>query len=113
MPADHDQLTRVESACAELAATGQPITFSEVATRAQVGRTTLYRRTDLRGIVGEPRAQGQDATLLSSVAIQLGQFHHSLEAIAAKVRRLGRFAPPRPGNSPQAACCGSAQSPSH
>ena len=34
MPADHDQLTRVETACAELAAAGQPVTFAEVAARA-------------------------------------------------------------------------------
>jgi hypothetical protein len=89
MPADqqHHELTRVEAACAELAATGQPITFSEVAARAQVSRTTLYRRTDLRAVVDEHRAHGQDATLLSSLAVQLSQLHHSLEAIAAKVRR--------------------------
>jgi len=31
MPADHDELTRVEAACAGLAAAGQPVTFREVA----------------------------------------------------------------------------------
>jgi Family of unknown function (DUF6262) len=89
MPADqqHHDLAPVEAACAELAAAGQPITFADVAARAQISRTTLYRRTDLRAVVDEHRARGQDATLLSSLTIQLSQLHHSLEAIAAKVRR--------------------------
>ena len=87
MPADHDQLTRVEAACADLAAAGQPVTFNEVAARARISRTTLYRRADLRAIIDDHRAHGHDATLLSSLAIQLSQLHHSLEAVAAKVRR--------------------------
>ncbi len=33
MPADHDEQGRVEAACAELAAAGQPVTFAEVAAR--------------------------------------------------------------------------------
>ena len=40
MPADqqHDELARVEAACAELAAAGQPVTFSQVAARAEPSR---------------------------------------------------------------------------
>jgi hypothetical protein len=69
MPADHDEVSRVEAACAELAAAGQPITFAEVAARARISRTTLYRRADLRAIVEEHRARGHDATTLSGLAI--------------------------------------------
>ena len=44
MPADHDEQARVETACAELAAAGQPVIFRKVAARAQISRTILYRR---------------------------------------------------------------------
>ena len=87
MPADHDELTRVEAACTELAAAGQPVTFGQVAARAQISRTTLYRRADLRAVVEEHRARGRDATTLSGLAIQIDQLRRSLEAVAAKVRR--------------------------
>jgi hypothetical protein len=87
MPADHEELARVEAACAELAAAGQPITFAEVAARAQVSRTTLYRRADLRAVVEEYRARGRDATTLSGLVVQVDQLRRSLEAVAAKVRR--------------------------
>jgi hypothetical protein len=88
MPADHDELpTRVETACAELAAIGQPITFKEIAARTQISRTTLYRRPDLRAVIDEHRARGQDATTLTGLTIQIDQLRRSLEAVAAKVRR--------------------------
>jgi AcrR family transcriptional regulator len=87
MPADHDQLTRIEAACTELAAAGQPITFREVAARAQISRTTLYRRADLRAVIEEHQTRGQDASTLTSLTVQIDQIHRSLEAVAAKVRR--------------------------
>jgi Family of unknown function (DUF6262) len=87
MPAEHDELTRIEAACAELAAAGQPLTFGQVAARTQISRTTLYRRVDLRIVVEEHRARGQNATTLSGLTIQIDQLRHSLEALAAKVRR--------------------------
>jgi len=89
MPADqqHDDLARVEAACAELTATGQPVTFSQVAVLAAVSRTTLYRRPDLRALVDEHRARGRDATALTSLTVQTDQLRRSLEALAAKVRR--------------------------
>ena len=87
MPADRDELTRVEAACAELPAAGQPVTFREVAARARISRTTLYRRADLRALVEEHRARGRDATTLSALTVQIDQLRRSLEALAAKVRR--------------------------
>ena len=87
MPADHGQLTRIEAACAELAAAGQPVTFREIAARAQISRTTLYRRADLRAVIDEHRARGQDATTLTGLAVQIDQLRRSLEAVAANVRR--------------------------
>jgi hypothetical protein len=89
MPADqeHDELARVEAACAELAAAGQPVTFGQVAVLARVSRTTLYRRADLRALVDEHRARGRDATTLTGLTIQIDQLRRSIEALAARVRR--------------------------
>jgi AcrR family transcriptional regulator len=87
MPADHDEAARVEAACTELAAAGQPVTFAEVAARARISRTTLYRRPGLRAVVEEHRARGHDATTLSGLTVQIDQLRRSLEAVAAKVRR--------------------------
>jgi hypothetical protein len=83
MPAEHE-LARIESACAELAAAA--ITFQEVATRAQISRTTLYRRDDLRAVIEEHRALGREATTLSGLTVQIDQLRRGLEALAAKVR---------------------------
>jgi AcrR family transcriptional regulator len=89
MPAKqhHGELARVEAACAQLAAAGQPVTFGQVAARAGISRTTLYRRGDLRALVDEHRARGRDATTLTGLTIQIDQLRRSLEAIAARVRR--------------------------
>jgi AcrR family transcriptional regulator len=88
MPAEpDDDITRVEQACGELAASGRPITFAEVAARAGTSRTTLYRRADLRAIVAEHRAKGHGASTLTGLTVQIDQLRHSLEAVAGKVRR--------------------------
>jgi Family of unknown function (DUF6262) len=89
MPADqeHDELGRVEAACAELAAAGQPVAFNQVAVIAGVSRTTLYRRADLRALVDEHRARGRDATTLTGLTVQIDQLRRSIEALAARVRR--------------------------
>ncbi len=87
MPADHGELARVEAACAELAAAGQPVTFGQIAARAGISRTTLYRRADLRAVIDERRARGQHATTLTGLTVQVDQLRRSLEAVAANVRR--------------------------
>src|ERR1700752_1888547 len=87
MPADPGEQARVEAACAELATAGQPVTFAEVAARARISRTTLYRRADLRAVVEEHPARGQHSPPLSVLPAQIDQLPRSLEAAAAKVRR--------------------------
>jgi len=87
MPADHHEQARVEAACAELAAAGQPVTFADVANRTRISRTTLYRRADLRAVIEEHRTHGQDASTLTGLTVQIDQLRRSLEAVAAKVRR--------------------------
>src|SRR5438046_5466922 len=79
MPADHGHLTRAEAACAELTATGQPITFSAVAVLARISRATLYRRADLRAIIDEHRTRGQDVSTLTSLNVQIRSEEHTSE----------------------------------
>src|SRR5262249_49316399 len=103
MPADHDQLTQVEAACAELAAAGQPVTFAEVAARAQISRTTLYRRADLRAGIEGHRTRGQDASTLTRLTLQIDQLRPTLEPLPAKGRRpagsnVPAANPDRPGH---------------
>ena len=83
-----DQLTiRVEQACHDLLTAGAEITFAEIATRAGIGRATLYRRPELRAIVEEHRQRGRDALTLTGLQVQIDQLRTALEAVAANVRR--------------------------
>jgi AcrR family transcriptional regulator len=81
-----DSVARVERACEALARDDYPVTFTEVAARAGMSRTTLYRRPELRAVVEEHRAQGREAYTLTGLAIQIENLRRSLEAVAAKVR---------------------------
>jgi AcrR family transcriptional regulator len=82
-----DRRERVEDACAALLAAGQPVAFDEVATRAGIGRATLYRNPDLRAIVKEHRARGREAHTLTGLSTEIAHLRIALDALAAKVRR--------------------------
>ena len=68
-----DDAARVEAACTAMAAAGGHITFTDVAERSGVSRTTLYRQRDLRAVVEEHRARGREANTPSGLAIQVDQ----------------------------------------
>jgi hypothetical protein len=78
---------RVEQACLNLAAAGQPVTFPAVAEHSGIGRATLYRRPELRALIEENRQQAREALTLTGLAVQIDQLRGSLEAVAANVRR--------------------------
>ena len=78
---------RVEQACAQLAAAGQPITFDAVATHTGLGRATLYRNPDLPALIEEHRQHDREARTLSGLAIEIAHLRTALEAVAANVRR--------------------------
>jgi hypothetical protein len=82
-----DLVHRVERACQDLLAGGQPITFPDVAARTGIGRTTLYRHPELRAIIEEHRQSLRDALTLTGLAVQIDQLRGTLEALAGKVRR--------------------------
>jgi len=81
-----DLLATVEQACAQLAARGLPVTFTEVATRSRTSKATLYRRPELRAVIEEHRAQARSALTISGLAADINLLRQGLEALAARVR---------------------------
>jgi hypothetical protein len=84
---NEQRLHRVEQACVELAAAGQPITFNAIAARTGIGRATLYRNPDLRAVIEEHRRHERHAHTLSGLATEIAHLRTALEAVAANVRR--------------------------
>jgi nicotinamidase-related amidase len=80
-------LLKVERVCAELATSGQPITFTAVAEHARTSRATLYRDQQLRAIVDEHRTRQTDARTLTGLATELAHLRTAVEALAAGVKR--------------------------
>jgi hypothetical protein len=95
-------LIRVERVCADLATSGQPITFTAVAAQAQISRATLYRDQQLRAIVDEHRTRQTDARTLTGLATEVAHLRDAVEALAEGVkpheeqlRKLPKPPPPR------------------
>lgn len=82
-----DRTARTEQACAELAAAGQPVTFTAVAARAGVGRATLYRDPALRALIDGHRRDAASAGTLTGLADDITALRTAIEAVAARVRR--------------------------
>ena len=59
-------LNRVERACAQLHHDRHPVTFTAVAARTGLGRTTLYRDPTLRAVIEEHRRRTTKAAPLSA-----------------------------------------------
>jgi hypothetical protein len=97
-----DLLRHVRAACTELTRSGVDVTFTAVAERTGISRATLYRRRELRELIDRHRPPAGQTLTLTGLATQVEQLRHSLEAVAAKVRRheeeLRRLRPatPRP-----------------
>lgn len=85
---DQDQRRhRVEQACTQLTAAGQPITFDAVAAHTGIARATLYRNPDLRALVEEHRLHEREAHTLSGLATEIAHLRTAIEAVAANVHR--------------------------
>lgn len=82
-----DRTARAEQACAELANTGQPVTFTAVAARADVGRATLYRDPALRALIDSHRHDAASAGTLTGLADDIAALRTAIEAVADRVRR--------------------------
>ena len=82
-----DTLAAVEQSCADLAATGQTVTFAAIADRTGLSRTTLYRDHALRAVIEEHRARSRDARTLSGLHREVGHLRTAVHALADRVRR--------------------------
>ena len=80
-------LRRVEQACTGLLDTGEQVTFTAVAARTGLARTTLYRNQRLRAVIDEYRTHQAEARTLSGLASEIAHLRTALEAVAATVRR--------------------------
>lgn len=87
MTTSHDRRQQVEDACAELVLAGLPITFDDVAQRADLGRATLYRNHELRAVVEEHRARGREAHTLTGLTNEIAHLRTAVESLASTVRR--------------------------
>jgi hypothetical protein len=75
---------RVERACTDLAAEGEPVTFAAVVRRTGLARTTLYRDPTLRAVIDEHRHAG--TTTLAGITHDITTLQAAVETIAARVR---------------------------
>jgi hypothetical protein len=82
-----DLAGRVETACSELVAKGETVTFAAVARGAGLAKATLYRRPELRAIVEQHRRDDREAHSLTGIVTELGLLRQGLETVAAKVRQ--------------------------
>ena len=78
---------QVEDACAAIILAGQHVSFDDVAARTGLGRSTLYRNSDLRRIIEEHRTRGKEAHTLSGLTTEIAHLRIALDAIATTVRR--------------------------
>jgi len=78
-------LNRVERACTDLRRDDQPITFTAVATRTGLSRSTLYRNPALRAVVDHHRRDTSDGTI-SAITDEITTLRTAVNALAARVR---------------------------
>lgn len=80
-------LNRVERACAELHHEGHAVTFTAVAARTGLGRTTLYRDPTLRAVIEEHRHRTATSGTLTALTDDIATLRVALDALATRVRR--------------------------
>lgn len=96
----NNNLATVEAACRDLTAAGHPITFTQIAERTGISRTTLYRNHQLRAVIEEHRHHSHDPRTLTGLTAEIAHLRTAVEALADRVRhqeeRLRRLQTPTP-----------------
>jgi hypothetical protein len=81
-----ETVARIEHICAQLREEGQPVTFTVVAARAEISRTSLYRDGTLRAVIEEHRHHSRDPHSLSTLRTEVAHLRDAIEALAERVR---------------------------
>lgn len=84
---DSNTLNQVERACAQLHHEGRAVTFTAVATRTGLGRSTLYRNSTIRAVIDNHRRRTADSGGLTGLTDEIATIRVALDALADKVRR--------------------------
>jgi Family of unknown function (DUF6262) len=84
---DASTLNRVERACVQLHQDGQPVTFTAVAARTGLGRSTLYRDPTIRAVIDEHRHRTATSGTVTGLTDEIATLRTALDALADKVRR--------------------------
>ncbi|WP_190814679.1 DUF6262 family protein [Saccharopolyspora pogona] len=79
-------LNRVERACTQLHHDGHAVTFTAVATRTGLGRTTLYRNPTLRAVIEEHRHRSTTSGTLTGLTDEIATLRTAVDALATRVR---------------------------
>jgi Family of unknown function (DUF6262) len=80
-------LNRVERACTQLHQEGQSVTFTAVAARTRLGRSTLYRDPTIRAVIEERRHRTATSGTVAGLTDEIATLRTALGALADKVRR--------------------------
>ena len=81
-----ETLARVEQACAAQLREAMSVTFTTIAEKSGISRTTLYRDESLRAVVVEYRTRSHDPRSLSGLVAEVGHLRTAVEALAERVR---------------------------
>jgi len=76
----NNNLATVEAACRDLAAAGHPITFTTIAERTGISRTTLYRNHQLRAVIEEHRHHSHDPRTLTGLTTEIAHLRTAVQA---------------------------------
>ena len=79
-------LNKIERACIDLTANGQPITIAAVAGIAGISRYTIYRNPGLRAVIEQHRRTASDKTI-TAVTDEIATLLATVTTLAGTVRR--------------------------
>lgn len=84
---DTNTLNRVERACAQLHHEGHTVTFTAVAARTGLGRSTLYRNPTIRAVIEGHRHRTATSGTVAGLTDEIATLRTAIDALADKVRR--------------------------
>lgn len=81
------RIAAVRTACEQLLADGNDVTFTAVAEHSGISRATCYRDRDLRAVIETYRSRHGQMLTVTGLADRIDNLTQALEALARKVRR--------------------------